>query len=56
MRNRNALFFILPICAALVGVLPVFGSANSPIVVHELKNDVSQPLRNLTPRDRLENW
>jgi len=31
-----------------MGVLPISTLANNPLVVHELKNDVSQPLRNLT--------
>jgi hypothetical protein len=48
MKNRKLLRLILPSCVAIIGELPISAVANNPSVVHEVKNDVSQPLRDLT--------
>ena len=56
MRNRKSLCLILPICVFVGGVLPVSASANNPIVIHEVKNDVLQPLRNFTFSAQSGGW
>ena len=48
MKNRKSRYLILSICAAAIGLLPISASANNPIVVHQVKNDVSPPLHNMT--------
>jgi hypothetical protein len=49
MRNRKSSWSIfLLLCLTLTTVLPLSAFANNPTVVHELKNDVSKPLRDLT--------
>jgi hypothetical protein len=48
MLNRNSVRTIFhAMCLTVMGTLPVSALADNPMVVHEVKHDRSQPLRDL---------
>jgi len=50
MSSRNSACSIFQaICLTAMGMLPVSAFADNPLVIHEVKHDISPPLRNLAP-------
>src|SRR5260370_17389948 len=50
MMSRNSMRTIIQImCLSVIGMLPVSAFADNPTVIHEVKHDISPPLRNVAP-------
>ena len=50
MSSRKSVWTIFhAICLTVTGMLPVSAFADNPMVIHEVKHDISPPLRNLAP-------
>ena len=50
MSSRNPVRIIFhAMCLTVMGMLPVSALADNPMVIHEVKHDVSPPLGNLSP-------
>jgi len=46
--------FLVTLCGIVIGALPISALADNPSVVHEVKHDRSQPLRDLAAVGRLQ--